>query len=41
MPGALIRLKRSDKKVIVFPWYESNNEQIPESVGTTQLAVSG
>ena len=31
MPGALIRLKRSDREIIVFPWYESNTEQIPEN----------
>lgn len=39
MPGALIRLKNSDREIIVFPWYESNTEQIPENVGTTELFV--
>ncbi|MDJ0760710.1 MAG: hypothetical protein QNJ19_15040 [Woeseiaceae bacterium] len=40
LPGALIQLRNSDREIIVFPWDESNTEQIPENVGTTELYVS-
>jgi hypothetical protein len=39
VPGAVIRLKRVDTAIVVFPWYESYDEKIPECIGTTQLAV--
>jgi hypothetical protein len=39
LPGALIRLKRSDSEILIFPWFESYSALIPECVGTTKLAV--
>lgn len=40
MPGALIRLKRSDREFFVWPWFESNSDHIPDTVGTTGHSVS-